>query len=63
MTNFVASLLTRASACNARVAAMQAANESRKDRGLAPAYDEQSFQEEAGYLERLADEMRNASDQ
>jgi hypothetical protein len=46
----IIALRVQADQCNARIAAMQAANEEHSCRGFHPAYSEKEFMEEANEL-------------
>ena len=58
MNKEMLSILAQISACNARIAAMQALNSARMQDGLAPGYAESSFWEEVATLESLEIEAR-----
>ncbi len=58
MEAFEMSLMAQVSACQARIAAMQAANQQRAVLGQSVAYDEAEFMYEAREIERLAEALR-----
>lgn len=60
MNTTLVAILAHISACNARVAAMQAENEQRKAVGSSMAYTDADFMYEANQLDQLAIEARNA---
>lgn len=60
MSPALVAILAQITACNARVAAMQAANDQRKAEGNSMAYTDDHFWSEANQLDSLAIEARNA---
>ena len=60
MTNSQARYFLLAQACMARIAAMQALNDERRQRGESQAYDEESFLREAQQIEILARDILEA---
>lgn len=61
MSTQLVAILASMSACNARIAAMQAANDQRKVEGNSMAYTDDHFWGEASQLGQLSIEARNAS--
>lgn len=60
MNSQLVAIMAHIAACNARVAAMQSANDQRKAVGHSMAYTEEHFWSEAHQLDSLAIEARNA---
>ena len=60
MNTQLVAIMAHIAACNARIAAMQAANDQRKARGDSMVYTDDHFWSEANQLDSLAIEARNA---
>lgn len=60
MNSQLVAIMAHIAACNARIAAMNAANDQRKAVGNSMAYTEDNFWSEANQLDSLAIEARNA---
>lgn len=60
MNSQLVAIMAHIAACNARIAAMTAANDQRKAVGNSMAYTEDHFWSEANQLDFLAIEARNA---
>jgi hypothetical protein len=58
----ILALRTQAEICNARIAAMQAANQEREHKGEAQAYNEKAFMDEANELGRIYDQIHNLAE-
>jgi hypothetical protein len=59
MNEEMLSIFAQISACNAKIAAMQALNSARLQEGMTPGYDEHDFWEEVVVLEKLSCEAKS----